>query len=431
MTAERLISCILEVHSLILIWCKFEKDNNRHFIFKNIGVVAFAIVMVIITVDLEPLSSFIINYGFLVILLSTFYRKSFVDSLIKIIIAYACVMLVEFLILIAFVAIYGLSLNTQDPNILILANVVLSILTIMIYTNKKLDKLFSRIHTYLSGVRFKFRNIWIINTLVYCMFIKLIWDYSPIYLMNYRFFILIISILIYIIHINIFRTDLLQQQKASMEENYNKYSPVMQMMVEEVKSKQHEFKNHINAMYGIVQLAEDSTLREELATYLESLNISLSEADILKCRHSIVNAIIYTKACEARDNEIDFKYYVEDIEELPIKPYEMSEVLSNLLNNAIEEALNNVKGNRLVELIITDDDTYTNIEVKNTVSDIKNIKMDKIFKKGYSTKNRGSGYGLYNLKKIVDDNKGKLMVTIDSGCISFSIKFKRKAIIAK
>lgn len=422
MTIDRLISCILELYSLVILWSKFER--GKHFpYFKNTFIVTMALGMAYLTNDVEPIGSFIINYGFLVIALTIVHKKALLDSLVKIIISYSCIMLIEVAILIVLVSIYGTGIDVQEPKILLIACIALLIMSIIIYTNKYLDSAFNKIHKYLSSVYFKFKNIWILNTLIYCMFIKIIWDYSPKYLMNYRFIILFISILLYFININIFKNDLLRQEKANMESYYNRYSPVMELMVEDVKSKQHEFKNHINALYGLTQLADEPSLRDEVLTYLESLNDSLSKVDIVKSRHNIINAIIYSKVCEAKDRDIDFKYYIKDIEVLPMKPYEVSEVLSNLLNNAFEEVYKNSLDNRIVELIITDDENSTILEVKNTVSDIKQIKTDKLFKRGFSTKGRGSGYGLFNVKRIVEENKGKIMVTIDSNCISFTVTF--------
>ena len=50
------------------------------------------------------------------------------------------------------------------------------------------------------------------------------------------------------------------------------------------------------------------------------------------------------------------------------------------------------------------------IEVRNNISglDIKNEDVEKFFKKGFSSKGINRGYGLYNVKKIINKHNGSI-----------------------
>ena len=45
---------------------------------------------------------------------------------------------------------------------------------------------------------------------------------------------------------------------------------------------------------------------------------------------------------------------------------------------------------------------------------------------GYTTKGEGRGYGLYNVKNIVDKYKGKIQIGLDESLISIKIIFFKK-----
>ena len=42
---------------------------------------------------------------------------------------------------------------------------------------------------------------------------------------------------------------------------------------------------------------------------------------------------------------------------------------------------------------------------------------------GYSTKGEGRGYGLYNVKDIVDKYKGKIQIALDDDIVDIKILF--------
>ena len=59
------------------------------------------------------------------------------------------------------------------------------------------------------------------------------------------------------------------------------------------------------------------------------------------------------------------------------------------------------------------------IKVKNYYIPSNTIDTGLIFKKGFSTKGKDRGYGLYNIKKISENSGGKLQLFFENNYIVF------------
>lgn len=92
-----------------------------------------------------------------------------------------------------------------------------------------------------------------------------------------------------------------------------------------------------------------------------------------------------------------------------LKDYELVSVLGILLDNAFE-ALEKVE-DKLVALTIETEGNLSVLTVENRSEFIKNDIIQRMFKKGFSTKAEfGRGYGLSNLLNIVRKNRGNVRI---------------------
>ena len=158
--------------------------------------------------------------------------------------------------------------------------------------------------------------------------------------------------------------------------------------------------------------------------YIDSLNISLENMEkVLQIDNTVVTAIIYNKINEAAKNNIEFKYIIQGGCKFPFKDYELSEVLNNLVDNAFDAVLNSKNDLKKVFLNIGYLEENCIIEIGNTGDRIKFNDIGKIFNAGYTTKKgENHGYGLYNIKKIVESYNARIQLSYENNYTIFSIK---------
>lgn len=284
---------------------------------------------------------------------------------------------------------------------------------ILVYTFYKVfpTKIFDKYRNILSQVKFVFANL-----IIYIVIIKFLLLYNPKLIARYYLIFILISILYGIISVMsiIYNYKIIDQR--SKLEIYHKYMPTTLGLMEEVKRRQHDFKNHINTIYGIVQTSDMENLKQDLEEYIISLNCSFKSMDeVIKIDNGIAAAIIYSKLLTGRQNKISFIYNVEcSLKDFPLENYELSEVLNNLIDNSFEAVTDEEEKYRSVELKIGYDEGEYFIETKNTGLKIKTNEINKIFNRGFSTKRDSNhGYGLYNVKKIVEKYNGYFEVSME------------------
>jgi Signal transduction histidine kinase regulating citrate/malate metabolism len=268
--------------------------------------------------------------------------------------------------------------------------------------------------------------IFIINIFLYIILLKIIYTKSPELFWNNIGYFLLIQVVFIILCATIMRHSAKIQEQSNIISDYNKYKEILSNLVEDVRRKQHDFKNHLNTIYGILQVSEDECLRKELLQYVSTLNYSLEEADeFIKMDNKVLCAIIFSNRFKAKSRNIKFCYELENAcLDFPLKDYEISEILNNLLDNAFEAIGNDRHLNMEVCLRIGIHENRKYIEVKNNGEPISDENIKKIFNRGYTTKKGfDHGYGLYNIKRIVESNKGEILLSFEDNYTIFKLLF--------
>ncbi|MBU5675011.1 GHKL domain-containing protein [Alkaliphilus sp. MSJ-5] len=198
-------------------------------------------------------------------------------------------------------------------------------------------------------------------------------------------------------------------------------------MIHEVRQKQHDFKNHLNVLYGLAQTEDDRQAKLEAKQYIESIIDRIKCTDqLLNIKDQVLSAIIYSKKALAEEKEICFEVEFQgEIPEYPMEKYELVELLGNLLDNAIEATeSNNNEDNSKIVLALGKEEEFKLIEVRNNAGTLKGRDIDKIFERSFSTKKgKHRGYGLYNVKRIVNYYNGTIELSFDDSYIVFKILF--------
>lgn len=412
---EDFILNIGELISIVYLWDKLIFDNKKRML-KSLFIVVFgAFGMTFITYFNF---SFIVMYVFLIVIWSVIYKKNVINASLEFLMILVILTIIQIPEIELLEMLQG---NTNyDFKMYVLMNCITFLIVVLLYT-----LVLKKIVIYIKLLESKVLYCFIINYSLYIIVFKFIWEYDKSIIINNKIIFLLVAVLILIVqtYLYVYFRKLINIKKEF--EIKNRYEPIMDNIIEEIRRRQHDFKNNINTINGIIETSKHGELRNKLRGYMDTLDFfSINLGEIMYIKNSILKAIIYTKICEAKKRDIKFKYNIQhnSLEDI-LMDYEISDILNNIINNAFE-ALESKENNKIIILNILMKNDKNIIEIKNNgdIIDTKNLK--NIFKIGFSTKaGHKRGYGLYNVKNIVNRNHGSIQLFIEDDFICFHISF--------
>lgn len=181
------------------------------------------------------------------------------------------------------------------------------------------------------------------------------------------------------------------------------YADSFQGLIENIRLRQHEYDNHISTIYSQHYIYETyDELVKAQETYCKVISKENQFNKLLKASNPIVAGFLYGKFMEIDKLGIEIDYHIRISEssiEIPV--YKIVEILGDLINNAVE-AIEKIDGVNKLFVSLTEDEKLV-IEVRNESPYIDYNEIDKFFMKGFSSKGKNRGLGLYNVKKICNE----------------------------
>lgn len=150
-----------------------------------------------------------------------------------------------------------------------------------------------------------------------------------------------------------------------LENNFNTLQEqiaVQQQNNEKVRKLRHDMKNHLANIRSLIdngKIAAAVTLLDNTAE-----NVNNAKAEMIDTGNSFVDAILLSKTAVCREKNIDFSCSVQPLENLKINAVDLSSLLSNLLDNAMEAAAQTTEP--FVRLTIIKYNAYYTICVENS-----------------------------------------------------------------
>ena len=192
------------------------------------------------------------------------------------------------------------------------------------------------------------------------------------------------------------------------------YAGMMVSMQTAIDSKDLQ---EIDRIYNEVFVKANHKLRSDKYTYFDLNNLE----------DSTLRSVIAQSIANARVHNIDYILEVKDIiSPLSMELLDLVRVMSILLNNAVEGALESYRKQMEVAVIKLDSEIL--IVIQNSRKN-RSIKPEEIFNIGYSTKGINRGIGLNNVKEILEKYDDVILETeIDEERFKQIIRFKRNII---
>ncbi|MEC0518477.1 sensor histidine kinase [Bacillus inaquosorum] len=223
------------------------------------------------------------------------------------------------------------------------------------------------------------------------------------------FFLALLPFLIYILLTRLIK--LLQADSNLLLER--KYSKKTEDIILSLRSKKHDFSNHLHVINHLFK----SKRYEDLHIYLNELCADLDVSQtLIHLNNSSIAGLLQSKYEVAKNRNLSFHIEVKHLmPKTGMQNYELIQVVGNLLDNAFDAEFEATKNQdsivpqvsvRISQLL----NSFLVISVHNEHSVIPKHKHTLIFKEGYSTKYKHTGLGLAAIKKVIDKAQGRLEV---------------------
>ncbi len=193
-----------------------------------------------------------------------------------------------------------------------------------------------------------------------------------------------------------------------------------QMYVQSLRVQNHEFMNKLQAISGLIQLGRYDRALEFIAAETDSSH-SAQSFMAERIKNAAVCGILMGKAGRCR--ELDIQFSLDPHSFCSDRGGKISDrslviVVGNLLQNAIEAIEERgAAPESKIDFAIFDESGQIIIVVGDNAGLMTDQVASKLFQKGFSTKKKGraSGFGLYNIKSIVDSLGGDIQVDYRPG----------------
>lgn len=210
--------------------------------------------------------------------------------------------------------------------------------------------------------------------------------------------------------------------KREVIEKQHHYLKCIETLMQSARTQRHDFINHLQAVYGLVQMNRFAEAKEYLQTlWQETGDIS----DIIQLKFPEVSALIHRKVNQAAAQRIMIELDIQaDLARSAIKPYCLNIVLGNLIDNAFEAVQNLDSKERLISIGISERDERYLIKISNSgPSPDENI-ISKMFKVGYSTKGAHRGLGLSSVAETLRKYGGS--ICFSGNPVTFTVTIPKK-----
>ena len=205
----------------------------------------------------------------------------------------------------------------------------------------------------------------------------------------------------------------LQAQKAELD---TEYYTLLQNQYENSNILIHDIKRHL---LSIKDLADENDC-DGIELYIDNLYSEYEVKNIKKfSNHKLVNAIINRYAKVFSDCGITFNCDIRNIDFSFIADNDLTSLLDNLLENALEASRDSEE--KKVDLLIAPTNVnYISISLNNTCSVAPNIKNGKLI----TTKKKSTphGYGFKSIKRIADKYDGDVSFDYETKSKTFQIR---------
>lgn len=178
----------------------------------------------------------------------------------------------------------------------------------------------------------------------------------------------------------------------------------------DLKKIRHDINNNLTT---ISYLLKQNNINESVA-YINAITKTLEKTKpIVNCGNDIIDAILNYKIVVCKQHNIDLRINIDQVPHLSINPMDLSAILANILDNAIEalDVINTV--DRYISVKLFCYKNYLSIVVKNPYSNKLIIEDGKIIT--HKADKEHHGYGLASIRSSIKKYGGSFKIYAENG----------------
>lgn len=224
------------------------------------------------------------------------------------------------------------------------------------------------------------------------------------------FSIIFVNMLIFLLVESLVRQNEKNRLLILLEsQNKAQQSHIRQLMDNQmqIRKMSHDFKLRVSALLAL----SNAKKYNELSSYLAELAGNRSEAFCIDTGCIMLDAILSSKKSEAEVNGIDFRLHMDVSPEIPDINMDISTLLGNGLDNAIESCMRAEENNRLIEVTVNANSSQFMCRIRNTLGSIP--EPDGMFFKSSKSNRVNHGVGLKSMRQTCDALGGILDIDYD------------------
>ena len=382
-------------------------------------VISFSIIANLVNFTISKPFNSTINILICLILIIFIFKLKFFKAIMAILIPNIIIVIVGSIIHNIYIMLFNIS--TASAISTPIHKVALSLLLyLLVYFIYRLLKKFKININLLENMKKKNTIILIIDFLIGIVTIAIHSYVSSVYsdIIPFGITLLNISILLVYFAFNFYallRTNQLESTTQELEQS-RQYNKTLEILHDNIRGFKHDFSNIMTTIGGYVQTGD----LEKLRNYYNGMQADCNKINNLNILSpSVINEpAIYSlltnkyHLAESKGITVNLEIFI-DLRELRMKVYEFTRILGILMDNAIEAAKECDK--KIINVAIRKDfhSERQLLIIENTYMD-KDIDTEKIYEKGYSTKEHNTGIGLWEVREILKKNENLNLFTSKS-----------------
>lgn len=344
------------------------------------------------------------------IIIMCIFKISFLKSLVAEIFPVILITILEMIFARVFLLLFNIDYETC-ANIPLSRFLIAGSIYLILFFIYKLIKHFHFNITMMDSVSKKNKKIILFNVLfaiviIFMQMYLIVFYYNT--LPTYIILINVLSLFSYFF-ISIFsmvKTMRLEKTQSDLEQE-KLYNKTLQILHDNIRAFKHDFSNIIAGIGGYIETNDMDGLKKYYKQLLKDCNQvnNLSSLSPDAINNPAVYTVLANKYYKA--DELGIKITLEsfiDFNHLYMGIYEFTRILGILMDNAIEAA--SECDEKIINVTIRNDLKQHRqlLIIENTYKN-KDINLEKIYKKGFSTKPKNTGLGLWEVNKIIKRHK--------------------------